>query len=121
MIGARFAGWVVLGALAGCGVDERADFLIGRQCVPSDPATCDPEQACLPHVWRGGERFSDYRCRDEASFLVPDAPLAYCGPSDPCPGRLVCNADRVRIDASTRPLVCKTDDDLFAPPLDGGV
>lgn len=106
--------------LLGCGVDERADFLIGRQCIRGESGTCDPGQACLPHG-RRGLSLIDYRCRDEASFLVPNAPLAYCGPDDPCPGDLVCNADRVRLDASVRPLVCKPIDDLFAPPYDGGV
>ena len=110
----------LVGSVAGCGVDERADFLIGRECIRGDPETCDPGQACLPHTQRG-ESLIDYRCRDEASFLVPGAPIAYCSDNDPCPGDLVCNADRVRIDASVRALVCKPIDDLFSPPYDGGV
>ena len=118
---ARIMVLAALGSALGCGIDERSDFLIGRQCVRGDPRSCDPGQVCLAHSWRGGQTFTDYRCRDEASFLVPDAPIAYCSDAEPCPGDLVCNADRVRIDTSVRPLVCKTADDPFAPPLDGGV
>ena len=103
-----------------CGVDERSDFLIGRQCLRNDVSPCDSGQVCLPHAWLDGT-LSDYRCRDEASFFDPDAPIAYCSDDDPCPGALVCNADRVRIDASVRPRICKTEDDPFAPPYDGGV
>ena len=121
----RRSSWLVWaslwGAAAGCGVEERDDFLIGRRCIREIAEDCDPGQLCLPHVWRGRQSFSDFRCRDEASFMNPDAPLAYCNEDNPCPGELVCNVDRVRIDASVRPRVCKSRDDLFAPPFDGGV
>lgn len=111
---------LVVGTVA-CGVEERRDFLIGRQCDRNTPEDCDPDQTCVPHEWRGGETFTDFRCRDEASILAPNAPLAYCAPDTRCPGSLVCNADRVRRETSVRPLVCKRRDDLFAPPYDGGI
>ncbi|MEM7675343.1 MAG: hypothetical protein AAF449_04990 [Myxococcota bacterium] len=115
--------WFVAAVLIGaCGVEERADFLIGRLCTPSEDNSCDPGQACLPHAWDGIDQFSDFRCRDEASLLRPDAPIAYCNDEEHlCTGLLVCNADRVRLDVSIRPRVCKPEDDIFAPPFDGGM
>jgi len=112
---------VIMGLAGACGVQERADFLVGRLCTPGAPDNCDPGQYCLPHAWDGNDAFSDYRCRDEASFSVPDAPIAFCNDEDKCPGQLVCNADRVRADASVRPLICKPEDDIFGPPFDGGM
>lgn len=107
---------VVLVLLASaCGLEEREDFLIGRQCSQSDPASCDEGQKCLAH----DPRPADYRCRDRASFELIDGqepPLAYCATDDECPEDLVCNADRIRLDGGLRPLVCKRPDDVFAPP-----
>ena len=109
--------WLILGFAFACGIEERSDFLIGRQCDPSNNL-CDPGQACLPH----DPRMSDFRCRDRASFDPingQEPPLAYCNAEIACPGDLVCNADRIRTDAGRRPLVCKRPDDVFAPPLEG--
>lgn len=116
---------LLLPLLGACSLEERADFMIGRECDRNDPRGCDTGQRCLPHVYNG-EMMDDFRCRDRASFEPigrRDAPLAYCDPSAglTCPGDLVCNADRVRIDSGIRRLVCKRPDDIFAPPLDGGV
>jgi hypothetical protein len=101
--------------------------LIGRECNPSDTNTCDQGESCLPHSL-DGQQYGDFRCRDAASFQPvnngQEAPLAYCDPSSMlnCPGDLECNPDRVRQDASSRPLVCKLPGDIFSPPsLDGGV
>jgi hypothetical protein len=107
-----------------CSLEERGDFLIGRECDENDPASCDPGQKCLPHKYRDGE-YLDFRCRDFASFEPlqgREAPLALCDDQRGyiCPSGLVCNADRVRQDAGTRRLVCKHPDDVFSPPLDGG-
>jgi hypothetical protein len=110
--------WVLLFA-ASCGIQERDDFLIGRQCDPSNNI-CDPEQFCLPHE---DDPIGDFRCRDRESFEPingQEPPLAYCNAEIPCPGDLVCNADRIRVDGGRRPLVCKRPDDVFAPPLEGG-
>ena len=105
-------------SLLACGLEERADFLIGRQCDQNGDE-CDEGQACLPHRI---EPYSDFRCRDRASFEPIDGrepPLAYCNADIPCPGDLVCNADRIRVGGEDRPLVCKRSDDVFAPPLEG--
>ncbi len=120
VLGSVFVTGLLAVHLNGCGVDERSDFLVGRRCTPGE-GHCDPGQACLAHVWRGGLTFTDYRCRDEASLLPIDAPLAYCNENEPCPGSLICNADRVRIDAAIRPLVCNDPDDFFSPPADAGM
>lgn len=114
----------LLAGLAACSLEERADFLIGRICNREDPRSCDEGQECLPHTASGPD-LDDFRCRDLASFAPiegREAPLAYCDPEDgiTCPAGLVCNADRVRLDATTRRLVCKPPDDVFAPPWDGG-
>jgi hypothetical protein len=118
---------LALAVISACELQERGDFLIGRMC--DDDKGCDPGQVCLPHEIVGGQ-FSNFLCRDSASFAVMqnrEPPLAYCGP-DPlnnkvykCPGDLVCNADRVREDATTRPLVCTTKNSIFSPPYDGGM
>lgn len=112
---------LVMGA---CGLHERSDFLVGRECDPSAAKACDMGQACLPHEYTGGapDRF---RCRDALSFEAlagQEPPLAYCDESLGylCPGALVCNADRIRLDAGYRLKVCKRADDAFAPPLDAG-
>ena len=110
-------GWPILLLVAACGIQERNDFLIGRQCDPSDNR-CDPGQACLPHE----PDLTDYRCRDRESFEPingQEPPLAYCNAEIECPDDLVCNADRIRLDGGRRPLVCKRPDDVFAPPLEG--
>jgi len=115
---------VALAALSGCGLSERADFLVGRQCDPTAATPCDEAQSCLPHRYADGE-LDEFRCRDRASFEPrggQEAPLAYCDEAEGylCPGDLVCNADRIRLDAGFRPRVCKPDGDPFAPPLDAG-
>ena len=104
--------------LASCGLEERDDFLIGRQC-DRDGEECDEGQECLPHE---ESPLGDYRCRDRASFEQIDGrepPLAYCNAMIECPADLVCNADRIRTDTDRRPLVCTRPDDVFAPPLEG--
>ncbi len=111
--------------IAGCGLQERADFLIGRQCGAGNAEACDEGQACLPHQLE--PRIGDFRCRDEDSFdpqrFGQEPPRAFCDEARGfiCPGDLVCNADRIRADGGPRPLVCKRPDDVFSPPLDGGV
>jgi hypothetical protein len=115
-----------LSLVAACALQERADYLIGRECSRGDSKTCDQGEVCLPHSIVH-DVLGDYRCRSRASFDPIDgreAPLAYCDPSMMlnCPGDLVCNADRVREDATTRHLVCTRSDSPFSPPLpDGGV
>jgi hypothetical protein len=111
-----------LASLVACSLEERADFLIGRECSADDG--CDEGQKCLPHAYFDGD-FHDFRCRDRASFEPiegREAPLAYCDAERDliCPAGLVCNADRVRQDAAIRRMVCKHPDDVFSPPLDGG-
>jgi hypothetical protein len=112
--------WVFIAlAFAACGLEERSDFLIGRQC-DRNGEDCDPGQECLPH--QSDPSLQDFRCRDRASFEPiegQDPPLAYCNADITCPGDLVCNADRIRVDGGLRPLVCKRPDDVFAPPLEG--
>ncbi len=110
--------------LWGCGLKERDDYLIGRECDPTAAQPCDPEQVCLPHDYSVGapDRF---RCRDEASFTASagqEPPLAYCDEALGylCPGDLVCNADRIRLDAGYRLTVCQRADATFAPPRDAG-
>jgi hypothetical protein len=120
----RIAAGSAIAVIAACGLQERADFLLGRECDPLDSKSCDSGQSCLPHTIIAG-RFSDYRCRDRSSFDPiegREAPLAYCdGQMIKCPGDLVCNADRVRQDSTARPLVCTLPNSMFAPPpLDGG-
>ncbi|MCB9654358.1 MAG: hypothetical protein H6729_09550 [Deltaproteobacteria bacterium] len=109
--------------VASCGLNERGDFLVGRSCR-LEAHQCDEGQVCLPHSLRSGE-YADYFCRDQRSFEPlggVEPPLAYCDDSTNlrCPGALVCNADRVRLDASVRAYVCKRADDAFAPSYDGG-
>lgn len=119
---------LLLAAVAGapaCSLEERSDFLVGRACSPERRESCDEAEACLPHALVGG-RMEDFRCRDRASFEPVggrEPPLAYCDErlGVACPADLVCNADRVRLDVSERPLVCKFPDDVFSPPLDGGL
>lgn len=109
--------------LPACALEERTDFLVGRACEQTTVTGCDPGQSCLPHAL-DREGYTDYRCRDRASFEPiggREAPLAYCDDDKwRCPGNLVCNADRVRVDATTRRRVCKRADDIFSPPIDGG-
>ena len=110
--------------LCSCGPEERSDFLIGRLCDEKRVETCDEGQRCLPHALENGLP-EDWRCRDRASFEPrgnEEPPLAYCDPARniTCPGDLVCNADRIRVEVGARPLVCKRPDDVFAPPLDAG-
>jgi hypothetical protein len=111
---------------AGCALQERGDYLVGRECTARNmDRDCDPGQRCLPHEF-ANDRYDDFRCRDRASFeFIGDRepPIAYCDETMGfiCPGDLVCNADRIRVDATTRRRVCKLKDDLFSPPLDGGM
>jgi hypothetical protein len=122
MSGISRAALAILISIAACGLQERPDFLLGRECDMGDPKGCDPGESCLPHAIIAG-RFSDYRCRDRASFDKIEGrepPLAFCDGMAKCPGELVCNADRVREDSTVRPLVCTTPNSMFAPPLDGG-
>ncbi len=114
--------WV---AMVGCGLQERSDYLIGRQCDPETPADCDEGQVCLPHqIADRTLMLVRFRCRDAASFeslAGQEPPLAYCDDEQyVCPAGLVCNADRIRVDGGLRPRVCKQPDDAFAPPLDAG-
>lgn len=111
-------------ALSACGLEERDDFLVGRPCDRSVETPCDEGQVCLPHEIRDGV-FDAFRCRDGTSFEPSGgqpAPLAYCDEEAGlvCPDGLVCNADRIRLDAGVRRRVCKRPDDPFAPPLDAG-
>jgi hypothetical protein len=111
--------WFVL--FGACGLKERPDFLIGRQCAQEADPSCDEGQKCLPHSI-GSSGFGNFRCRDRESFELVDGqepPPAYCDDDNPCPGDLVCNADRIREDSGRRPLVCKRPDDVFNPPLEG--
>lgn len=117
--------WIAGLLMSGCALEERPDFLIGRVCSMDDPQSCDSGQKCLPHEASGTE-LQEFRCRDKASFEPiegRDAPLAFCDESKgiTCPEGLVCNADRIRLDATVRRLVCKFPDDVFAPPYDGGM
>ena len=115
-------GAFVLVLAAGCGLSERGDFLVGRQCDPTNGSSCDEGQACLPHSVVEGD-LDEFRCRSAASFdpvRGVEAPLAYCNEEYECPAPLVCNADRIRVDGGFRRTVCKRDDDPFAPPLDAG-
>lgn len=114
---------VGLSLLPACALEERSDYLVGRQCRPTGTeATCDPDQACLPHRWtdRGPENF---RCRDRASFEPiggEEPPLAYCSDEYPCPPDTECRPDRIRQDINVRPYVCKLEGDVFSPPVDSG-
>ena len=119
--------WWMLVVAAACGLTERDDFLIGRQCSRTAEQPCDPMQVCLPHEVSSSGQFDAFRCRDRASFLpLPDgreAPVAFCDSDQGvvCPVGLVCNADRVRLDVGIRRLVCTEVDNPLAPPLgDGG-
>lgn len=120
---ALYAGLLLVALGAGCGLQERSDYLVGRQCDPDVAADCDDRQVCLPHAIRN-ELLVRFRCRDAASFgslAGQEPPLAYCDEQRYfCPEGLVCNADRIRVDAGQRPKVCKRLDDAFAPPLDAG-
>ena len=109
--------------LAGCELEERADYLVGRECDRAIEESCDPAQRCLPHRYVGGSP-TDFRCRDAASFeRLSDGrepPLAFCAVDDglECPAPLVCNADRVRTgDVGIRRMVCQKADNPFGPPL----
>lgn len=115
--------WLLLLAWTACSLDERSDYLIGRQCRPDDPEqSCDPLQACLPH--RQSDRgLENFRCRDKASFepiAGEEPPLAYCNDQHLCPPGVECRPDRLRVDIMIRPLVCKLPGDVFSPPADGG-
>lgn len=118
LIGTALVGALLLGA---CDLDERADFLLGRECEPGLAETCDTNDACLPHTWVGAEG-RDFRCRSEASFVSTgesEPPLAYCAPPRyACPGTTVCRADRVRPvpDGGIRRQVCQAADSPFGPP-----
>lgn len=122
----RRAAVLAVVVLAACGLEERDDFLIGRQCDLAADQPCDEGQVCLPHAYTEG-RLTEPRCRDRASFepiAGRPAPLAYCDEAQGyvCPAGLVCNADRIRLDAGYRAKVCKRPrpEDPFAPPLDAG-
>ena len=118
----RWGAALVVAALAACELDERTDFLLGRECDPANAAdTCDPGDSCLPHSWLGdGPR--DYRCRSAASIGAgtgAEPPLAYCDHDTLlCPGDTVCRADRVRPlpDGGIRREVCQLADSPFGPP-----
>jgi hypothetical protein len=119
--GALFVGALLL---AGCALQERDDYLIGRPCDPGLGEACDPGQVCLPHAVTNG-MYTAHRCRSAASFEPvggQEAPLAYCDEAAGfvCPAGLECNADRIRQDGGYRLTVCKRPGDPFAPPLDGG-
>ena len=97
----RFAPTFTIALLAllavGCGLEERDDFLVGRECQPQAETPCDDRQACLPHLIERGV-LKEFRCRDVASFEPIEgrpAPLAFCAEAKDllCPGDLVCNAD----------------------------
>lgn len=109
----------------GCGLAERDDFMVGRRCEPESAEACDDEQQCLPHAYTGG-RPTDFRCRDVDSFQIApngqEPPLAFCAPEDGliCPGNLICNAGRIRMDSGARRRICKLPDSRFGPPLDAG-
>lgn len=114
---------IALLSTGGCELDERTDFLLGRECDRERLDTCDPGDACLPHVWLAdGPR--DFRCRSEASFAAGagegEPPLAYCSAERQltCPGSTVCRADRVRPlpDGGIRREVCQDADSPFGPP-----
>ena len=110
--------------LVSCGLRESDDFLIGRRCEVMDSMPCDQGQLCLPHAV-SADRLVDFRCRDRASFERignQEAPLAHCDESMGlvCPPDLICSADRIRLDAGLRWLVCKMKDDVFQPPLGEG-
>ena len=97
---------------AGCGLDERDDFMLGRPCS-IDREDCDAGQRCLPHRRVDG-RFDAFFCRSADTFSQPwsvDLPLAYCDPGRglDCPGDVVCAPDRIRLDAGPRARVCTTD------------
>ena len=109
-------------AVAGCDLEERADYLIGRVCDPIASSSCEGEQVCLPHRFEGNAP-ADFRCRDAASFDPVEGkepPLAYCDEEDDlrCPGDLVCRADRLRAsDGGYRRRVCQKPEDPFGPPV----
>lgn len=114
--------FVLVLAGASCTLDQRGDYLVGRECA--DDESCDQGQSCLPHRWVSG-RPDNLRCRDRASFEPTPTyapPLAFCDESLGfiCPGDLECNAERVRLDADTRRRVCKLPGDTFSPPTDAG-
>ncbi len=117
-----FAAALVL-FFAACTLDQRGDFLVGREC--DDDESCDQGQRCLPHDFVN-DRYDDFRCRDRASFEPTPSyapPLAFCDEEESyfCPGDLECNAERVRLDSSTRRRVCKLPGDTFSPPTDAGI
>lgn len=114
---------IALLSISGCELDERTDFLLGRECDLERTDTCDPGDVCLPHTWLAdGPR--DFRCRSEASFAAGagggEPPLAYCSAARrlTCPGSTVCRADRVRPlpDGGIRREVCQDADSPFGPP-----
>lgn len=111
---------IVIALLCGaCDLEERDDFLIGRECEPEVSESCDPGQRCLPHLY-DGLRPDDFRCRDRASFDPlgdgKEPPLAYCNETYPCPGDLECRPDRVRMDAGLRHTICQRPGAPFGPP-----
>ena len=116
---------VALGlALGSCSLQERGDFLLGRDCEEDRDCDLEKDERCLPHAYVN-DRYEDLRCRNRDSFERTgnrEPPIAYCDESKYfCPGDLECNADRVRNDASARRRVCKLPGDIFSPPLDGGM
>ena len=113
---------VLLLLLLGCGLEERGDFLVGRECKPELERSCEDEQTCLPHAWSSVP--ADFRCRDLQSFEQVegrDPPLAYCDPAGTpayrCPPGAVCAPDRVRaLDGGVRRTVCMPPGSPFGPP-----
>jgi hypothetical protein len=117
----RLAALLFCSLFGACDLDERTDFLLGRECDPEHPAdTCGTDDACLPHSWPSdGPR--DFRCRSAASIggTGAEPPLAYCDHDKfVCPGDTVCRADRVRPlpAGGIRREVCQLADSPFGPP-----
>lgn len=109
--------WAGVGA---CGLEESADFLVGRPCEPL-AFECDPDQRCLPHTL-DGEVYSRFLCRDSDSFETPigEQLRAFCDENRGyrCPGTLQCRPDRIREGEPVRAAICKFPDDPFGPPAD---
>lgn len=117
----RWARWWVVGWVAGCGLAEQPDLLVGRPCTPR-ASECDPGQRCLPHA-RTEDGFERFLCRDRRSFeTVWGTELrAFCDEAAGylCPEGIACRPDRIRRDEPIRPRVCKLPDDPFGPPTEG--
>ena len=114
--------WLTLAmGVAACELDERPDFLLGRECDPEFTDTCEAGEVCLPHAWlSSGPR--DFYCRSELSVVgdgQAEPPLAYCDAEQYlCPGTTVCRADRVRPlpEGGIRREVCQSATSPFGPP-----